>query len=62
METVKALSKKKKVRYTEHRFSFIVLDEHPELEATKTLLLKDKIIREPISQLDFYSLVDRIHF
>lgn len=44
------------------RFCFIVLDEHPEQQMMKTIQVKDKIIREPVSNVDFFSLMDRLKF
>ena len=61
METVKSLTKKK-TKYEKERFSFIVFDEHSEKEQTKTILTKERIIREPVSKMNFFSLMERIKF
>ena len=59
METVKSTTKKK-TKFSYERFCLIVLEEHPEQELIKTIQVKDKIIREPVSNMDFFSLMDKI--
>lgn len=61
METAKTVSKKN-TKFMHERFCFIVLDEHPEQQMMKTIQVKDKIIKEPISNVDFFSLLDRLKF
>jgi hypothetical protein len=39
-----------------------VLDEHPEQIMMKTIQVKDKIIKEPISDMNFFSLMDKLSF
>lgn len=41
---------------------FIVLDEHPEKDMVKTIRVKDKIYKEPVSDMNFFSLMDKINF
>lgn len=61
METVKATSKKA-TKYSNERFCFIVLDEHPEQQMMKTIQVKDKIIKEPVDNMNFFSLMERLKF
>lgn len=44
METVKTTNKKK-TKYMNERFCFIVLEEHPEQQLIKTIQVKDKVIK-----------------
>ncbi len=59
MQTVKATNKKK-TKYSNERFCFIVLEEHPEQQMIKTIQVKDKIIKEPINNMNFFSLMDKL--
>lgn len=59
METVKSMTKKQP-KYIYERFCLIVLEEHPEQEPIKSVQVKDKVIREHASNMDFFSLMDRI--
>jgi hypothetical protein len=59
MEAVKSTNTKK-TRFMHERFCFIVLDEHPEQKLMKTIQVRDKIIREPIDDLKFTSLMETL--
>ena len=59
METVKSLTKRK-TKFQLERFCLIVLDEHPEQESVKTVQVKDKIIRDTVSNMDFFSLMEKM--
>jgi long-subunit acyl-CoA synthetase (AMP-forming) len=59
MEAVKSTNTKK-TKFMHERFCFILLDEHPEQVLMKTIQVKDKVIREPIDDLKFINLMEKL--
>lgn len=37
-----------------------MLEEHPEQQLIKTIQVKDKLIKEPINNMNFFSLMDKM--